>query len=447
MFGTFSFSGGVHPPHHKSLSEHSAIEILPPPPKVYIPLSQHLGAPARIVVKKGDTVKLGQMLGEAGGFVSAPVHASVSGKVSTITDFPHPSGKSMTAVEIENDGRDEKADTAGMNWRESAREEVVKKIADAGIVGMGGASFPSHVKLSPPAVKPIDTLIINGAECEPYLTADYRLMLEKTQEILLGACILKKVLSAKKVYIGIEDNKPDAIAKVSEAARDDEYGQISVARLKTKYPQGGEKQLIQAITRRQVPSAGLPMDVGCVVHNVGTAYAVWDAVVNGTPLYQRVVTVTGAAVGKPSNLLVRIGTPMRYVLEYCKTDFTKVKKLIMGGPMMGLAQSSVDAPVMKATSGLLTLTELHPGERAHYCISCGNCLRACPIKLVPSFIAKFVGAGMYSQAEQWNCMDCIECGSCAYVCPAKINLVHFMKLGKYHVAAARAKAAAEKKKA
>jgi electron transport complex protein RnfC len=265
-------------------------------------------------------------------------------------------------------------------------------------------------------------------------------MLEKTEELLLGTMILKKILGASRVYIGIEENKPDAIEKIARSAAGDKFDGIIVSRLKTKYPQGGEKQLINAITKRQVPSGGLPMDVGCVVQNVGTALAIRDAVMEGIPLYQRVMTVTGVGVKKPSNLLVRIGTPMRNVFEHCQTDFSKVKKIIMGGPMMGLAQSDIEAPVLKATSGLLTLDGSWPGIRAHQCIRCGNCVNACPVHLVPSSLAKYIEKEMYEDAEDWNVSDCIECGSCAFVCPSRINLVHFMKLGKFHVTAARKKA-------
>jgi electron transport complex protein RnfC len=440
LFGKVSFKGGVHPPHHKRSTESLATEILPPPPTVMIPLSQHLGAPARVSAKRGDLVKIGQVLGETGGFVSAPVHASVSGKVTAVGDLPHPLGKHAPAVEIENDGKDETVEFSGLGdtWRDAERGAVVDRIASAGIVGMGGASFPTHVKLSPPGNKPIDTLILNGAECEPYLTADHRLMLEKTREILQGLLIIKKLLAAGKAYVGIEDNKPDAAAAIDEALRaGSDFDGVTVVRLRTKYPQGGEKQLINAITGRQVPSGGLPMDVGCVVHNVGTAYAVWDAVTNGVPLYKRIVTVTGPTVGKPANLLVRIGTPMRYVLEHCETDFSATKKVIMGGPMMGLAQAELEAPVVKATSGLLTAVDTFPGIRAYDCISCGNCVKACPIGLVPSMLAKFIAKDMYDDADRYNVLDCMECGSCAYVCPSKINLVHFMKLGKFHVSAAR----------
>lgn len=439
MFGKLSFKGGVHPPYNKGQTEALTIEVLPPPDKVIIPLSMHIGAPAKVVVKRGDRVKIGQVLAEPGGFVSSPAHSSVSGEVSSIGDFPHPLGHHLTAIEITNDKNDDLITPAPLDkdWREAAPGEIVQKIAASGIVGMGGASFPTHVKLSPPGDKKINTLIINGSECEPYLTADHRMLLEKADEILCGTLILRKILGTQKTYIGIEDNKPDAIETINSKLSDEKFNGIKLIKLHTKYPQGGEKQLINAITKREVPSGGLPMDVGCLVQNVGTAFAVWDAVCNGMPLYQRVATVTGPTVKKPANLLIRIGTPIKYVLEYCGVDLAATKKVIMGGPMMGLAQPELDAPVIKSTSGLLAIGEIHEGIKTNDCISCGHCLKACPIHLSPSLIAKFVNKGLYDDAGKWNVLDCIECGACAFVCPSKINLVHFFKLGKHFVMAAQ----------
>ncbi len=445
MFGKVSFKGGVHPPHSKKQTETVAIETLPAPEKVIIPLSMHIGAPSKIAVKRGESVKIGQILAESGGFVSVPAHSSVSGKVLSIGNFPHPLGQNITAVEIENDNQDDAVATEPLDkdWREAAPGEIIQKINSSGIVGLGGASFPTHVKLSPPSDKKIDTLIINGAECEPFLTADHRVILEKTEEFLTGALILKKTLGANDGIIAIEDNKPDALALVNKTLQDSKFSALRLVTMHTKYPQGGEKQLISAATKREVPSGGLPMDVGCVVQNVGTALAVYEAVCTGTPLYQRVVTVTGPTVAKPANLLVRIGTPIRNVLEHCGVDLTKTKKLIIGGPMMGLAQPELDAPVIKSTSGLLTSMEIHPGVKSYNCISCGKCATACPINLVPSLLARYVEKDLYEDALDWNALDCMECGSCAYVCPSKINLVHFIKLGKYHINAIK-KAASKK---
>lgn len=445
MSKKFSFKGGIHPPHSKKQTEHLSIEQFPAPQKVIIPLSQHIGAPAKPLVKKGDRVLAGQMIAESSGFVSAAVHSSVSGTVQSVGPFPHPSGKQVISIEIENDGLNEMAEfTPLVNWRDAAQGELVQKVQAAGIVGMGGASFPTHVKLSPPSNKTIDTLIINGAECEPFLTADHRLMLEKTDHLLTGILILKKILSAANCFIGIEENKQDAIQVVASLLSDQRFKEIKLARLKVKYPQGGEKQLINAITGSEVPSGGLPMDAGCVVQNVGTAVAVYNAVVHGIPLFERVVTVTGPVVKHPKNFLVRIGTPMRFLLDATATDLSAAKKVILGGPMMGITQSDLDAPVIKSTSGILVLDSVQPGIRKYPCINCGHCVHACPVHLIPSRLAKFVEKENIEEAIEWNIMDCMECGSCTFVCPSKINLVHFMRLGKYHVQAMRAANAPKK---
>ncbi len=445
MAKKYSFKGGIHPPHGKKQTEKLAIEHLPVPQKVIIPLSQHIGAPAKPVVKKGDRVLMGQMIAESSGFVSSVIHSSVSGTVQTVGPFPHPSGKQVMAIEIENDGLDEAvAVTPFGNWRDAAPGELIQQIQAAGIVGMGGASFPSHVKLSPPSNKTIDTLIINGAECEPYLTADHRLMLERTEHLLTGILILRKILNASNCFIGVEENKADAIQAILSNLNDQKYKEIKLARLKVKYPQGGEKQLINAITGLQVPSGGLPMDAGCVVHNVGTAVAVYEAVIQAKPLYERVVTVSGPVVKNPKNFMVRIGTPIRMLLEAANADLSAAKKVIMGGPMMGNTQSDLDAPVIKSTSGILVLNTIPPAVRQYPCINCGHCVHACPIHLIPSRLVKFVEKEKTEEAIEWNIMDCMECGSCTFVCPSKINLVHFIRLGKFHVQALRAANAPKK---
>jgi electron transport complex protein RnfC len=350
----------------------------------------------------------------------------------------------VNAVQIENDGTDEAVpfEPVADSWRDAARGELVGKIAECGIVGMGGAGFPTHVKLSPPSRSPIDTLIINGTECEPYLTDDHRIMVERPEDILTGAQIIKKILGAKEAFFAIEDNKPEAINIMGNKTAGSRFGDITVAVLKSKYPQGGEKMLISALTGRQVPSGGLPMDVGCVVQNVSTALAVFEAVTLGMPLYQREVTVMGAGVRTPKNLITRIGTPVRELLDACGTDIRGAKKIIMGGPMMGLALSNLDVPVIKTTSALLVLAEATEAVRSYPCINCGTCSRVCPMRLIPSRIAKFVEKENIDDAVKWNLMDCMECGSCAYICPAKINLVQFFKIGKNKVAAIKA---AEKK--
>lgn len=439
MAKKFSFKGGIHLPQSKKRTEKLAIEHLPVPQKVIIPLSQHVGAPAKPLVKKGDRVLIGQMIGEASGFVSSTIHSSVSGIVQSVGPFSHPSGKQVIAVEIENDGFDEAVSyTPFGNWRDAAPGELIQQVQAAGIVGMGGAGFPTHVKLSPPSNKTIDTLIINGAECEPYLTADHRLMVERTEHLLTGILILKKIVNASNCFIGIEENKVDACQAIMSVLKDQKYKEVRLARLKVKYPQGGEKQLINAVTGLEVPSGGLPMDVGCVVQNVGTAVAVYDAVIQGIPLYERMVTVSGPVVKNPKNFMVRIGTPIRMLLEATGTDLTAAKKVIMGGPMMGNALADLDAPVIKSTTGILVLNTTQPAVRRYPCINCGHCVRACPIHLIPSRLAKFVEKEKTEEAIEWNIMDCTECGSCAFVCPSKINLVHFMRLGKFHVQAKRA---------
>lgn len=436
----FTFHGGIHPPHSKSQTEHSKTTEFPAPEVAVIPLSQHIGAPAVPVVEKGERVLVGQLIGEPKGTVSAAVHASIAGTVVAVRPSPHPSGRLVNAVQIENDGTDEAVpfEPVDIAWREAARGELVNKIAECGIVGMGGAGFPTHVKLSPPSRNPIDTLIINGTECEPYLTDDHRIMVERTEDILTGAQIIKKILGVRDVFFAIEDNKPDAIDAVSNKTAGSRYNDVVVATLKSKYPQGGEKMLITALTGRQVPSGGLPMDVGCVVQNVGTALAVFEAVTEGAPLYRRVVTVMGPCVKSPKNLLVRIGTPVRALLDACGVDMGVAKKVIMGGPMMGPALSDLDAPIIKTASALLVLSETTEAVRRYPCINCGACLRACPMRLVPSRIAKFVEKECIDDAVKWNLLDCMECGSCAYVCPAKINLTQFFKMGKNKVAADKA---------
>lgn len=422
-----TFKGGTHPPENK-LSAGRAIEVLPAPEIVRIPLSQHIGAPCKALVKKNDEVNMGQSVGEAGGFVSSPVHSPVSGKVKEVKPHPHIFGNTVESVVIENNGRDEWVE--GLPYEEKDlsaidTDEMKKRIQEAGIVGLGGATFPLHVKLSPPPEKPIDTLILNGVECEPYLTADHRLMLEQPESVLEGGRILGKILNAKKVYIGIENNKPDAIALMREKAPP--FG-IEVVALEVKYPQGAEKQLIAAVTGREVPSGGLPMDVGCVVNNVGTCFAAFEAVKYKKPLIERVVTVTGEGVENPGNFNVRIGTPFKVLLD--KAGLKEgANKLICGGPMMGLALPTEDNVVLKGTSGIL----VQVGVRAmdyEACIACGRCVDACPMWLNPGLLSTLLEAGAIEEARTANLLDCMECGACTFVCPAKRPIVHLVKFGK-----------------
>lgn len=443
MFGfkKITFKGGAHPPEGKEFTEHKPIEIMPAPQQVILPVQQHIGAPSQVLVQKGDTVKIGDKICEANGFVSLPVHASVSGKVTKIGDFAHPLGMKTQAVVIENDGEDALSESLqpDENYLNLSPDEMKNRIREAGISGMGGASFPTHVKLSPPKDKPIDTLILNGAECEPYLTADHRLMLEYPDDILKGLQIFQKILNIERAYIAIEKNKPDAIKLMREKAA--AYEGISVVGLKVKYPQGAEKQLIYAITKRQVPTGGLPMDVGCLVQNVGTARAVYQAVAENIPVYQRVATITGAGINNPKNILVRIGTPFKDIIEFCGGYKDNVSKLIMGGPMMGIAQYTDEVPVIKGTSGILVLDQVAtPKHEPLPCISCARCVDTCPMGLMPTTLAELVDFEHYDQAEKFGLMDCIECGTCTFICPSRRNLLQSIRFGKNKVIRQRKKA-------
>jgi electron transport complex protein RnfC len=427
----YSFKGGIHPPDSKKLSEEKAISPAKVPALLTVPLVQHIGAPCKAAVEVGQIVKKGDCIGTAGGFVSAPVHAPVSGKVTALCEVQHIAGKMVPAVTIENDGQEtwtackECPDFASLKT-----EEITERILNAGIVGMGGATFPTHVKLSPPKGKTIDTLIINGVECEPYLTADYRLMLEKAAEIIEGSKIIMKALGVTKGYIGIEANKPKAIDVMKKALSGD--ASLSVATLRVKYPQGAEKMLIKALVNREVPPRALPLDVGVVVQNVATAVAVHDAVRYGRPLVERVVTVTGDAITEPKNLLVRIGTSVADLVGECGGFAGDPAKLIMGGPMMGFALPSANTPVTKGTSGIIALSAKSAlcSDDFGPCFKCGRCIDACPMGLIPSMLGILSEKGFYEETKQYNVHDCFECGSCTYVCPSKRPMVQFIKLAK-----------------
>ena len=420
------FKGGIHPLEGKELTAGKELRIAPLFDKYIVPVRQSIGAPPTLTVKKGDTVKKGQRIAEPGGFVSVPLHSPVCGTVGDVVEITGVTGASEQAVEIIADGTDE-WDT-GLdpipNWADTEKDVLKKRILDAGIVGMGGAAFPTHVKLSPPPEKNIDTLIINGAECEPFLTADHRLMLTRTEEALTGIAIAAKILKVSRIFVGVEDNKMDAIEKMTAAAA---KFKITVVPLHVKYPQGAEKQLIYALTGRQVLEGGLPMDVGCVVMNIGTAAAVHDAVVLGHPLIERITTVTGTPVVDPANYLARIGTPIRKLLELSGGVKENPAKVIMGGPMMGFAQSNIDVPVAKNSSGVLLMApeEIEQFE-GNPCIRCSRCVKACPMNLLVPTLSTMIEAGEFAMAEQNYVMDCVECGTCAYICPAKRPLVqHF----------------------
>jgi len=405
--------------------------------KYQVILRQHIGAPPNPVVEKGDKVGKGQLLAESGGFVSAPVHSPTSGTVTGVVEVSGPMGPKAKAIEIEADGEDKPAYPFEPieNWRDADPGDLKKRVGEAGIVGMGGAAFPTMVKLSPPAEKKIDLLVINAAECEPYLTADHTIMLERAKEILEGVAVLAKILGVEKTIVGIENNKPDAISLLKDAAAGTG---ISVQGLRVRYPQGAEKQLIYAVSGRAVPAGGLPMDVGCVVQNVGTAFAVKEAVVDGKPLFERVTTITGTPVVNPGNWLLRVGTPLSKALEFAGGVKGEVAKVICGGPMMGMAQKSLDVPVMKNTSGILLMA---PDEISQFasdpCIRCGNCVEACPMNLLPGTLSAAIENEKFDIAEDYFVMDCMECGSCAYVCPSRRPLVQHFKRAKAEITAKR----------
>lgn len=428
-----SFKGGVHPPEQKSWTEHKSIEKLPIPKNVTIPLQQHIGRPSKPIVNPGDRVLVGTPLSAADGFVSVPVHASITGNITAIEPRPHPLGTNVLSVVIESDGTDERVPGI-MDSPDPATptaDEIKQKIAAAGIAGMGGATFPTHVKLSPPPSKKITTFILNGAECEPFLTSDHRLMLENPREILWGVQYIMQALGCKTGIIGIEKNKPDAIKLMQETIRA-EAMDLKVFAFQVKYPQGAEKQLIKAATGREVPRGGLPMDVGVVVQNVGTAKAVYDAVALNKPLYERVVTVTGRGIKEPKNVLARIGTPFSELIEFCGGVTDSATKILNGGPMMGIAQFTLEVPVIKGTSGILALENGKLAEELP-CIRCGRCVEVCPMGLMPNLLGTLVEYEKFDEAKKQGVLDCIECGSCAFICPAKRKLVHYIKYGKLQV--------------
>lgn len=434
------FAGGIHPQDGKALSAGGTVQTAPLLEKYHVVIQQNIGAPPQLLVKKGDAVKKGQKIAEASGFVSVPLHAPTSGTVGDVLEIPGANGAPVSAVEIVSDGRDEWCDAMEpyADWRNIEREKLVERIREAGIVGMGGAAFPTHAKLSPPLERMIDTLIVNGAECEPYLTADDHLMRESAERVIAGAAIAAKILKVPQVLIGVEENKPDAVVALRRAAEG--LRDFTVVPLKTRYPQGGEKQLIYALTGRRVQAGGLPMDVGCVVQNVGTLAAVADAVREGRPLIERVVTVTGSPVVSPGNFLLRFGTPVRQVLELAGGVKDSVGKLILGGPMMGFAQSSLEVTVSKNTSGILLLAESEVRQfEAGPCLSCGRCVAACPMRLLVSTLSKVCENERYDLAEENHVMTCLECGICTYICPAgRPNVQHFRR-AKAEIKAAKRK--------
>lgn len=432
---TFSI-GGVHPEENK-LSAGSPIREAQLPKQAVFSMFQHIGAPANPVVKKGDVVKVGTLLGEAGGFVSAPIYSSVSGKVNKVDVVLDASGlrRMAVVVDVEGDeweeGIDRSTDLVKLADRPDLDSKtIVDKIKAAGLVGMGGATFPTHVKLCPPPGKVAECVIVNAVECEPYLTADHRLILEHPDEILVGLQLVMKAVNVKKGYIGIERNKPDAIELMTEKAK--QYPEIEVVPLKVKYPQGGEKQLIDAVIKRQVPAPpALPIDTGAIVQNVGTIFAIYQAVMKNKPLIDRIITVTGKSLSKPSNLLARLGTPFSQLIDECGGLPEDTGKIIGGGPMMGKALLSIDVPMTKGSSGLLIMKEDEAKRaEAEPCIRCAKCVGACPMGLEPYLLSKVSELRDWDAAEQDDITSCIECGSCQFTCPSHRPLLDYIRLGK-----------------
>jgi len=423
-----TFSGGVRLAEEKELTVGKKTKIIPAPKELVVPLSQHIGSPNESLVKAGDTVRAGQALGESKAFVSAPVHSPVSGTVKSVDSFFHPVFGKSPAVTIENDYRFEETPLLAKNDPDRlSAEELIGVIRRAGIVGMGGAAFPTHVKLKIPQGKSIDTLIVNGAECEPYLTCDSRLMAEKTKEIVDGVNILLRILGIKNAVIAVESNKLSALFAFEKIITPP----LRMAVLKTKYPQGGEKQLIKAILKREVPPGKLPLDVGALVQNVGTCFAVHNAVRGGMPLTERCVTFTGNCLKEPGNYIVKIGTRIRDIIDYCGGFNEEPAKIISGGPMMGVSQYTLLAPVVKGTTGILFLSakEAETCEEMP-CVKCAKCVDSCPLRLLPTDIMRMVKFSKWEHLKEFHPSDCIECGTCSYVCPSRIPLTQYIKLAK-----------------
>ena len=420
------YYGGVHPSEHKEFSEHIDLVRFPEPKTVVIPLSMHAGAPANPIVEVGETVCVGQKIGEAAGFISSPVHSSVSGKVVAIEERPHPTRGMCPSIVIESDGKNTLHESVKPHGDLDSLtpDEIVEIVREAGIVGMGGAGFPTSVKLKPP--KPIDTILLNGCECEPYLTADHKVLLAFADDIIFGLKAMIKTVGAEKGIIVIEDNKPDAVELMQAKVADIDNMEVVVAR--TKYPQGAEKMLIKRVMRRQVPSGGLPADVGVVVANVSTTKAISDAIQKGMPLIERVTTVTGEHIRKPGNFIVKIGTNVEELIEYCggiEGDDVTVKA---GGPMMGFVLNTLNVPIIKGSNGIIAVDTDHTTEQP--CIKCGRCVDVCPMELTPLYFSKYADEENWLAMKDRNVMDCVECRSCEYICSSKIPLVAKIKAGK-----------------
>ena len=427
-----SFRGGVHPIEYKELTENLAFEIMPNPKEVIVPIRQHIGKESKPLVKKKDEVKAGQIIAEPDGFISSPIHSSVNGLVMNLHRENNASGFPVESIIIKPNEETEVVRMLPLNPEMITPEEIRERVREAGIVGQGGAAFPTFVKLTPPKDKVIDHVILNGAECEPYLTRDFRYMIERPKEIITGLKLIMQALGVKNGAIGIEDNKPEAIEVLSNLVAHEQNIKVEV--VKTKYPQGAEKMLIKAITGREVAPGKLPLDSGVVIQNIGTAIAISDAVVKGEPQITAALTVSGLGILNPKNLIVKVGTPLKEIIEYCGGVTDKAKKVIVGGPMMGVAQFDFSAPAMKATSGILVLTqeELNEHEQTA-CLRCGKCVEACPLNLVPTKLARYSQLDKWEEAEQFDVTTCMECGTCTFTCPANIPLVQWIRLGKQKV--------------
>ncbi|MBS6282270.1 MULTISPECIES: electron transport complex subunit RsxC [Intestinimonas] len=443
------FYGGVHPAEHKEATERKPVVPLEEAPaQVVIPMSMHVGAPCKPIVAVGDEVTVGQKIGEIAG-LGAPIHASVSGKVVAVEPRPHPGGDVMMSVVIENDYKDTPHPSIVHRDNVDAltSQEIIDIVKEAGITGMGGAGFPTHVKLSG-AVGKADTIILNGAECEPYITADHRLMLERGEAVIGGARFIMKALGLKEATIGIEGNKLDAVEHLKSLLPNGDTS-IHVETLKTRYPQGAEKQLIQRVTGREVPPGGLPADVGCTVFNVATAAAIYDAVTEGKPLTHRNVTITGGAIERPMNVNAPIGTPVEHLIKMAGGFKTQPQRLLMGGPMMGNPQYDLTAPMFKGTNCILALTDAEAAiqDTEQTCLRCGRCVNACPMHLMPLYMHMYAEKRAWHELEGYNIMDCMECGSCNYICPARIHLVQSFRMAKFEIRGLAAKQKAKEGKA
>ena len=432
-FGS-GFRHGVHPPDLKDLTSGEAIRRMPFPDRIVLPLQQHAGAPARLLVGRGDRVQRGDRVGEAQGFISSPIHASAAGTVRDVRRWPHPDGTMKEAVVIDVDPHSPQVPRPRIvpEWEGLEAGEVAGAVRDAGVVGLGGAAFPAHVKLSPPEGAEIDTVVANGAECEPYLTGDHRTMVEHPERVHFGLRVMMHALGVERAVIGVEENKPDAIAELRRTAPDDL--DITVASLRAKYPQGAEKMMIKSILGREVPSGGLPLDVGVVVQNVGSISTIAQVFETGYPLVERTVTVTGPGIRRPSNLTVPVGTLLADVLEFCGGMTEDAERVVFGGPMMGNAQPDLNTPLLKGTTGVVVLTEAAAaGGRQYPCIRCGRCLEACPVFLDPADLGQLARAGRWEEMTDLDLNDCMLCGSCAYVCPSNIPLTQLIATGKSQV--------------